>query len=206
MESLANSLPGSAESAPPSTGVDGAANYARAGESAASAAASGSGGASSALAGPGRTWLSAGIRPGVRPILFGLLAGAGLLLFYLGTITLAQDWRHALQQLGEDAWFVGTITAGFGTQVGLFIYLRALHTRAAAKGVVASTATSGTAMLACCAHHLAEVLPVVGLSGAAVFLDAYKVPLLWAGIAMNFAGIAYLLWQVRKQRRMACHA
>ncbi len=140
-----------------------------------------------------------------RPIAFGLLAALGLVGFYLGTITLAQGWAHALQQLLDDRWFVGGIAAGFGTQTGLFTYLRGRHARASAGGVAASTGTSATAMLACCAHHLTEILPILGLSGAAVFLNVYKTPLLWLGIAMNLGGIAYLSWQLRGQRRMACH-
>ena len=140
--------------------------------------------------------------------MFGALAALALLVFYLGIITIAQDWAHALQQLGKDAWFVGAIMAGFGTQVGLFTYLRGLHARAAARGVggvVASTGTSTVAMLACCAHHLVDILPIVGLSGAAIFLDAYKAPLLWLGIIMNLGGIAYMTYQIRKWRRMAFH-
>jgi hypothetical protein len=134
----------------------------------------------------------------LRPALYGLLSAAGLLAFYLGVITLAQDWQHALQQLGEDRWFVGAIAAGFGLQIALFTFLRALHASARAGGVVASTGTSTGAMLACCAHHLFDVLPVLGLSGAAAFLDAYKTPLLWLAIVMNAAGVAYLLLQIRK--------
>lgn len=105
----------------------------------------------------------------VRPILYGGLAAAGLMVFYLGTITLAQGWPHALQQLADDRWFVLAITAGFGIQIGLFAYLRGLHAHMSSGGVAASTGTSTTAMLACCAHHLAEVLPLVGLSGAQSF-------------------------------------
>jgi copper chaperone CopZ len=140
----------------------------------------------------------------VWPVLIGLVAAAGLLIFYLGLITLAQDWTHAVEQLNQDRWFVAVIAAGFGAQIGLFAYLRALHGTAAAGGVAASTGTSTAAMLACCAHHLTDVLPVLGLSGAAVFLNLYKTPLLWLGILMNLAGIAYMLWQIRRQRAMAC--
>jgi hypothetical protein len=32
---------------------------------------------------------------------------------------------------------------------------------------------------------------IFGLSGAAIFLNAYKTPLLWLGIVMNLFGIAY---------------
>jgi len=133
------------------------------------------------------------------PLLMGPLAALTLLGLYLGLITLAQGWDHAVEQFEVDQWFVLALTVGFGAQVGLFTHLRALHARMAAGGVgmAASTGTSTAAMLACCAHHLSDVLPILGVSGAAVFLAAYKTPLLWVGLAMNLAGIAYLLWQIR---------
>lgn len=140
----------------------------------------------------------------LRPVVFGTLAALALVVFYMGIITLAQGWGHAVEQLGDDLPFVGAIVAGFGTQVGLFTYLRGMHTHAAAGGVAASTGTSSAAMLACCAHHLADVLPVLGLSGAAVFLNAYKTPLLWVGIIMNLAGIIYLARKIHQQRKMVC--
>ena len=135
-----------------------------------------------------------------KPIGWGLLAALGLLLFYLGIITVAQGWNHALQQLADDRWFVGAIASGFGTQIGLFQYLRGLHVHAAAGGVAASTGTSTVAMLACCAHHLTDVLPILGLSSAAIFLNLYKTPLLWLGIGTNLTGIVYMLRKIREQR------
>ncbi len=140
-----------------------------------------------------------------RPLVYGFVAASSLLGFYLGLITLVQGWDHAAQQLAEDLWFVGAIMAGFGTQIGLFTYLRGRRRQAPASGVAASTGTSTAAMLACCAHHVSDVLPIIGLSGAAIFLDQYKTPLLWLGIAMNMAGIGYLLWQISRQHRMASH-
>jgi hypothetical protein len=47
---------------------------------------------------------------GLWPDVFlGLLAALSLLAFYLGVITLAQDWGHAIQQLAADGWFVAAI-------------------------------------------------------------------------------------------------
>lgn len=117
--------------------------------------------------------------PLARPLLFGMVAALGLLIFYLGLITLAQGWGHAIEQLGEDLWFVGAIMIGFGTQVGLFTYLRRMHLQATTGAVAASTGTSTVAMLACCAHHVTDVFAILGLSSAAVFLNMYKTPLLW---------------------------
>ncbi len=136
----------------------------------------------------------------LRPIIFGALAALGLVAFYLGLITLAQGWGHAAQQLAEDRFFIGTLVMGFGAQVGMFAYLRSVHARATSGGVAASTGTSTTAMLTCCVHHLADILPVVGLSGAAIFLNTYKTPFLWLGIIMNLAGVAYLLRKVVQQK------
>jgi len=141
----------------------------------------------------------------MRPLAFGALAILALLAFYLGVITLAQGWSHALEQLGDDRWFIALIALGFGTQVGLFTYLRSLHAQVSTGGVAASTGTSAAGMLACCAHHLSDVLPILGVAGATAFLNAYKTPLLWLGILMNLVGIVYLLRAIRQQRRMACH-
>jgi YHS domain-containing protein len=163
-----------------------------------------------AAAGCARTphggWLlSRSLWPLQRPMMFGLLAMVGLLAFYLGIITLAQGWSHAIEQLAADRWFVGVIAAGFGIQVGLFTYLRGLHAHMTPGGVAASTGTSTAAMLACCAHHLVDILPIVGVAGAAAFLNAYKIPMLWLGIVMNLIGIIYLLRKIAQHRAVTCH-
>lgn len=67
--------------------------------------------------------------------------------------------------------------------------------------VAASTGASGTAMVACGAHHLADVLPVLGMSAAVVFLNEYRTQLLWLGIAANAAGTAYLVRLLLRHRR-----
>lgn len=141
----------------------------------------------------------------LRSFVAGLVGAAGLLAGYLGIISLAQGAEHALAQLTADAPFVGLIAAGFGIQMALFVELRAVdrHHRGAAAVTAAGTGTSTAAMLACCAHHVVDLLPLVGLSAAAVFLDAYKTPLLLVGIGMNAIGIIVIARQLRRARR-AC--
>ena len=140
-----------------------------------------------------------------RSVAAGLVAAAALLGLYLGIISLAQGIEHALAQLVTDAPFVGLIAAGFGTQIALYVELRAvdrLH-RASAAVTAAGTGTSTAAMLACCAHHLVDLVPLLGLSAAAVFLNAYKTPLMLIGIGMNIIGIVVIAHQLRRARR-AC--
>ncbi|MEO7230974.1 MAG: hypothetical protein ABIZ30_10325 [Candidatus Limnocylindrales bacterium] len=139
-----------------------------------------------------------------RSIAVGLIGAGGLLALYLAIISLAQGAEHAIEQLVMDAPFVGVILAGFGTQVALFTELRVVDRRhgAAAAVTAAGTGTSTAAMLACCAHHLVDLLPLVGLSAAAVFLNAYKMPLLVLGIAINIVGIVVISRALRQARRV----
>lgn len=149
--------------------------------------------------------LHAGLPIAPRSIVAGLIGSAALLALYLGIISLAQGVEHAFAQLALDAPFVGLIAAGFGTQIGLFVELRAVDSRHRASAAItaAGTGTSVAAMLACCAHHVVDLLPIVGLSAAAVFLNAYKTPLFLVGIGMNSIGIVIIARQLQRARR-AC--
>jgi hypothetical protein len=131
------------------------------------------------------------------------MAAASLVFLYLVLISLAQGPDHAINQLRADLPFVLAIAAGFGIQVGLFVELRSLHSRHRASGALtAGSAGAGTAaMLACCAHHLVDVLPLVGLSAAAVFLNDYRAPLIAISLGMNALGIVVIGRQVLRARR-----
>lgn len=139
------------------------------------------------------------------PLAAGAAAAALLIALYVGLVTWAQDWTHARELMWGDRYFVGAIALGFGTQIGLYLYMRQIvhRRRLAASGatVVAGTGTSSVAMVACCAHHLTDVLPLVGLSGLAVFLGDYRIPLMVLGISVNTIGVAVMLRLVVRERR-----
>lgn len=131
-------------------------------------------------------------------------AGAVLLVaLYLGLISLAQGPDHAIYQLRADLPFVLAIALGFGIQVGLFADLRAIHSRhRGSQALTAASAGAGSAaMLACCAHHLVDVLPLVGLSAATVFLNDYRPLLVAFSLGMNALGIAIISRQLVTARR-----
>ena len=137
-----------------------------------------------------------------RSVAAGVLAAVALLGVYLGIISLAQGVEHAVEQLATDAFFVGLIAVGFGTQIALFAELRTVDRqhRASAAVTAVGTGTSTVAMLACCAHHVVDLLPLLGLSAAAVFLNAYKTPLFVVGIGMNVIGIVVIARQLQRAR------
>jgi hypothetical protein len=144
------------------------------------------------------------VRSWQRSVLFGLLGLAGLLALYLGLVSLAEGWGHAVDLLWEDLWLVGPILAGFGVQVGLYTYLKTV-VQAAARGTGALAGagggTSTAAMVACCAHHVTDVLPLLGLSAAAAFLAEYRIPFMLVGLVTNLIGIGVMVHLIIRQRR-----
>ena len=143
----------------------------------------------------------------VVPLGAGLAGAAFLTGVYLGIVSLAESPAHALELFWEDRLFVIPILLGFGTQVGLFTYLKLGLFVPAGAASGATTAAGGgvstAAMVACCLHHAAEVLPLLGLTAAAAFLAEWKVPFMLVGLATNVLGIGVMLRQVVKAQRHA---
>ena len=139
------------------------------------------------------------------PFVLGGAGAAFLVALYMGIVTWAQGWSHAAGLLGQDWYFVSAIAGGFGMQIGLYAYLRlvvhhSVKLAASTAATGAGTGTSSLAMVACCLHHVTDVLPLLGLSGAAVFLNDYRVPFMLVGLAVNLVGIAIMVKVVRQGR------
>jgi len=136
-----------------------------------------------------------------KNIVTGVIAAILLVLVYASVITLVQDWRHTLQQTAKLWYWVLLLAAGFGTQVGLFSFIRdALRQRraAATASVTASGGVSAGSMIACCAHHLGDVLPFAGLAGVAAFVVEYQLFFVVLGIVSNFIGITVMLETIQR--------
>ena len=64
---------------------------------------------------------------------------------------------------------------------------------------------STVAMVACCAHHVTDVLPILGLTAAATFLADYRLAFMLVGLGTTLLGIVYMLTILIKERRKALH-
>lgn len=136
-------------------------------------------------------------------VLYGLLAGLGLLIFYLGIISIFQGVEFAFINLRSLWYLIFPLAGGFGTQIGLYFSIR--HT-AQITGTVASTgAISGGSMVACCSHFLLQMIPIAGLSGIAVFLVKYQAGFLILGLISNIFGIGLMIKHKRKMKGGSCH-
>ncbi len=136
----------------------------------------------------------------------GILAGGLLLGVYFGVLTLVSGWEFTLGQFAQFWHFTVALAAGFGVQVGLYTYLRRLtrHGDAAGKVAAVSGGTSTAAMISCCTHYLANVIPVLGATGLVALVGQYQVQLFWVGLAFNLAGVLYISSKVvQASRHMA---
>lgn len=141
------------------------------------------------------------------PFGVGLLGGALLASVYLGLVALAESPARALELFWEDRWYVIPILLGFSTQVGLYTFLKkGFYLPTATQGGVTTTASGGVstvAMVACCTHRVADVLPFLGLTSAAMFLAEWKIPFLIVGLLSNLFGIGMMVREILKARRAA---
>jgi hypothetical protein len=136
-------------------------------------------------------------------------AGALLLTgLYFAIVSLAESPAYAAQLFWEDRAIVLPIILGFGVQVALYTVLKKrLFVPVAETGpsgalTGASGGMSAAAMVACCAHHAADVLPLVGLTAAATLLAEYRIPFMLLGLGTTIVGIAVMfliLWRERKK-------
>lgn len=144
------------------------------------------------------------------PILAGILASFAMFAVYILILSVFQDFSHALQQAGQDWLWVGLVASGFGVQIGLYVYLRLLVSAAKVLGATAATGagtgTSTLGMVACCAHHLTDLAPLVALagasslSGAISFLNEWKYAFIALGLVVNALGIVITLRTIRQSR------
>jgi Cu+-exporting ATPase len=133
----------------------------------------------------------------------GIAACAALLVLYFGVLGLLSGWQFALSQFAQYWPYVIALALGFGAQVALYVYLRRLAQahHHAHHAVTASGTTSGAAMLACCTHYLANILPFLGAAGVVSLVAQYQIELFWLALAFNLAGLAFIGGQVWSAKR-----
>ncbi|MBS3149461.1 hypothetical protein J4455_02085 [Candidatus Woesearchaeota archaeon] len=137
-----------------------------------------------------------------KPIFFGLIGSLILLSLYFLVLILANSPQHAIQEFARMWYWILFLVIGFGIQIGLYTYIRSyikLKSILGIKGNIAATGSVSTAsMLACCAHHLSDILPIIGLSAAAIFFNKYQILFIIIGLLSNIMGIVYMLRIIQK--------
>jgi hypothetical protein len=151
----------------------------------------------------------------VIPLLAGLACSILLAGLYFGLVSIAESPQHALEFFWQDRWITIPIILGFGVQTALYTILKMRtflpathsghehHQAVSGASMGAGGATSTLAMAACCAHHVTDVLPILGLTAAATFLAQYRTAFMLLGLGSTLFGILYMLRVLIKERRKA---
>ncbi|HZD55722.1 MAG TPA: hypothetical protein VE136_03295 [Anaerolineales bacterium] len=141
------------------------------------------------------------------PVAAGLAGSIFLTAVYFGIVSWAESPQHAVDLFWEDRAIVIPIILGFGVQASLYTVLKKrLFVPVASVGpsgalTGAGGATSTAAMVACCAHHVTDVLPILGLTAAATFLAEYQTLFMLVGLGTTILGIILMLFILFRERR-----
>jgi hypothetical protein len=136
-----------------------------------------------------------------KAIRAGVLAAGVLGLFYALVVGGVGGLAHLGQQAADDWPWLAMILTGFGTQVALFVELRhrkRLHDAAMKTATSGGAGASAVGMVACCAHHVADLAPIIGATGLAVFLTDYRIPIMILGIGINALGVVLATRRLRR--------
>lgn len=122
-----------------------------------------------------------------------ILGSLGLVLFYFLLASLvSRSLTHSLEQFIILQPWMSLLVLSFGIQVGLYQLIRKGF------GMIGGTsATSGVSMVVCCAHHISDFLPILGMSGLGLMLTTYQKDFLILGVILNIFGVIYLTRFVR---------
>ena len=148
--------------------------------------------------------------PGIKsllkdPYFFGMSAGILVLLFNISIASLAEgSLEKGYQVFLSNGIFVYLIPIAVGIQMGLFRYQRNItmvNIAGSEKMGLAGSATSSLTMVACCLHHVSDLLPSIGLIlAASSFLIRYKDTIIIIGLLANVAGSIYIARAIIKDR------
>jgi len=137
----------------------------------------------------------------VKSLVYGILAGSSILVFYLSVLTLFQSYGFALYEFKRLWVWLVPLAAGFGTQIGLYISIK--YDAAIKRGMAASSTVSGGSMIACCSHYILSIIPFIGITGLSAFtsfLMTYQKAFFSIGILSSVVGIILMLSHKRKMK------
>jgi len=125
-------------------------------------------------------------------VLKGLAASTILLTFYFIIASLLGGVSFALDNFIKLGYWMIPLVIGFGIQMGMFFYVKEKMHKKAAGTAAASSGISATSMVACCAHHIADIAPFLGITALGLFLTKYQSTFLLMGVLSNILGITYM--------------
>ena len=116
-----------------------------------------------------------------------------LVLYYLNFPIMA------ISQIKKYFILLLLLIIGFGTQIGLFTYLK--HNKiVCSMTTTVSGGISSFSMILCCSHYLVNFLPFISISTAS-YLTRYTFQILLFGVIANLIGIFIMIKEIKKLKK-----
>ena len=124
-----------------------------------------------------------------KPLVVFITAFLGLLLLNIAIVAiLSKSISFATEQFLSLKIFLVPIAVGFGLQAALYSLIKAKN----ALLMVGSGSINTGAMVACCAHHIADLIPLMAIVGISAFLVYIQKYLLIGALVLNWLIVIYL--------------
>ena len=146
-----------------------------------------------------------------NPFVFGASTGILVILFNISVASIAEgSLEKGYQVFLSNGIFVYLIPIAVGIQMGLFRYHRNITTGkigGSEKMGMAGSATSSLTMVACCLHHVSDLLPAVGfILATSSFLIEFKDAIITIGFLANLIGSVYIARMIMKDKAIIAAA
>ncbi|RJR31498.1 hypothetical protein C4569_02075 [Candidatus Parcubacteria bacterium] len=126
------------------------------------------------------------------------MAGLGMaVVFYSVQVLGMQDFRAPLYFFVQKWYFIAPLIISFAVQAGLFRLIN-LKMKSGIGMVAATGGVSVGSMVACCMHNLVSFLPIVGLTGAAMFFSIYQDYVFGLSLFFAAAGVIFMSKKYKK--------
>ncbi len=147
-----------------------------------------------------------------NPFIFGAAIGVLVVIFNISIASLAEgSLKNGYSAFLSNGIFVYLIPLAVGVQMGLFRHHRNMTAEkklcGSEKVGITGSVTSSLTMLACCLHHVSDLLPTVGfILATSSFLIQYRDAIIITGLLANTAGSAYIARAILKDRAVLAEA
>lgn len=137
-----------------------------------------------------------------RRVGYGVLSSLLLLAFYVAVNYLAGGIEAVYWNFKIYLPYILIIDVGFGIQIALYTHIR--HFGKSCHAVAGTPVTAGS-MVACCLHHVTDLIPFAG-AGLGLFLSGYTELFFLIGSASSIIGVAWMLSVIQKEGLYSEHS
>jgi protein-S-isoprenylcysteine O-methyltransferase Ste14 len=129
-----------------------------------------------------------------------IVSAISLLIIYMVVLSIGHSLTHATLEILK--WWPLLIIqlTGLGLQTSMYLFMRdrqsLSHSIRSASSLTVSGGISSSTMVACCLHHVTDILPIIGFSAITLLLSSYQYVFMSIGALSNIIGFVIVLKQM----------